>query len=91
MIVVGRSFAKTALVAVYVFVLRSSVPEDGSVMLVDGDDEERNEDVVVASRNLPWFSAYPQRGANVYAILKHQRLFITPAALEQLTERLTRL
>eukprot|EP00750_Incisomonas_marina_P002479 INCI12357.1.p1 GENE.INCI12357.1~~INCI12357.1.p1 ORF type:complete len:337 (+),score=72.69 INCI12357.1:270-1280(+) len=62
--------------------------EDGSVMLVDGDD--LNDNVATAARNLPWFSVYPQRGANVYAILKHHRLFVTRTALEELTERLTR-
>jgi large subunit ribosomal protein L4 len=70
--------------------------EDGSVMLVDGDEQYDADDddaypVAVAARNLPWVSVYPQRGANVYAILKHHRLFITREALDQLTERLTRL
>ena len=62
--------------------------EDGSVMFIDGDDVHEN--VEYASENLPWFSAYPQRGANVYAILKHHRLFLTRSGLEQLTDRLTR-
>ncbi len=66
--------------------------EDGSVMLVDGDEQYADDSAVtVAARNLPWVSVYPQRGANVYAILKHHRLFVTREALDELTERLTRL
>ena len=56
-------------------------------MLVEGDDNVGHE-LELACKNLPWLSLYPQRGANVYAILKHHRLILTPTALEELTGRL---
>jgi large subunit ribosomal protein L4 len=62
--------------------------KDGSIMLVDG--EAMNEHLALASRNLPWVAAYPQIGANVYAVVKNQRLLLTTEALQMLTERLTR-
>jgi large subunit ribosomal protein L4 len=62
--------------------------EEGSVMLVDGDKPSEN--LKLATQNIPWMTMYPQIGANVYAIVKHHRLFLTRDALELLTERLTR-
>lgn len=64
-------------------------PNGETVMLVDGDFE--NEKLVLAARNVKWISTYPQRGANVYSIVKHHKLIMTPAGLEAITARLLQL
>ena len=42
----------------------------------------------VAARNIPGLKVANSHGANVYDILKHEKLFITLAALEQIESRL---
>jgi large subunit ribosomal protein L4 len=56
---------------------------DGSerVFLITDDDLARR-----SARNLPWVTALPVAGLNVYDILRHQRLVIDAAALEPAKE-----
>jgi large subunit ribosomal protein L4 len=42
----------------------------------------------VAARNIPGLQVANSHGVNVYDILKHEKLFITLAALEQIEARL---
>ena len=44
----------------------------------------------VASGNLPRVKVLNQRGTNVYSVLKHEKLFLTLAAVTALEERLER-
>ena len=56
---------------------------DGSerVFLVTDDENARR-----AARNLPWVTALPVAGLNVYDILRHERLVIDAAVLEPARE-----
>lgn len=55
-------------------------------MLIDG--EQVDENLEVASGNLPHFNAFNYLHANVYAILKHKQLIITLDGLKALETRL---
>jgi large subunit ribosomal protein L4 len=57
----------------------------GSMLLIDGE-LERN--LTLAARNLPLVQLLPERGANVYDILRRDVLVLTRAAVQQLEERL---
>lgn len=57
----------------------------GATMIV-GD--ERDEPLLRASGNLHYLKVMPQRGANVYDILKREQLVLTTDAIAQLTARL---
>lgn len=57
-----------------------------SVLFIDGDLV--TEDFRRASANIPQIDLLPQLGANVYDIIRHERLVLTKAAVEQLQARL---
>ncbi len=57
-----------------------------NVLIVTGGEPERN--FALASRNLPRVDLLPQLGANVYDILRHEHLVLTPDAVQLLQERL---
>jgi large subunit ribosomal protein L4 len=57
-----------------------------SVLIIDG--EQVDEGFARAARNIPKVDVLPQRGANVYDILRRDRLVLTRAAAEQLEARL---
>jgi len=58
-----------------------------SALIIDGLD--LNEAVVRAARNVIGIDVLPQQGANVYDILRRDKLILTRAAVEKLVERLT--
>lgn len=59
----------------------------GDVLFVDGGDElETN--FALASRNLPLVDLLPVAGANVYDILRRDKLVLTTEAVRRLEERL---
>lgn len=57
-----------------------------SALIVDGSEIDRN--FQLAARNIPGVDLLPQRGANVYDILRRDTLVLTRQAVEQLQERL---
>jgi len=57
-----------------------------SALFIDGP--ELDENFILALRNLPKFDVLPSQGANVYDILRRDKLVLTKAALEQLEARL---
>ncbi|MEA1938479.1 MAG: 50S ribosomal protein L4 [Pseudomonadota bacterium] len=57
-----------------------------SVLFIAGDEIDRNFELSV--RNLPAIDLLPQCGANVYDILRRDRLVLTREAAEKLQERL---
>ena len=57
-----------------------------SVLIIDGAELDTN--LVRAAGNLAGIDLLPQQGANVYDILRRDRLVLTKAAVEQLQERL---
>jgi large subunit ribosomal protein L4 len=56
-----------------------------SVLLIDADLDEN---IRLSSRNLHKIYTLPQIGANVYDIVRHDRVIISKAAVEALQERL---
>ncbi len=56
------------------------------VLIVTGGEPDAN--FRLAARNLPKVQLLPQIGANVYDILRHEHLVLTPDAVERLQERL---
>ncbi len=56
------------------------------VLIVTGGEPDPN--FRLAARNLPKVQLLPQIGANVYDILRHEHLVLTPDAVERLQERL---
>ncbi|MDI9408674.1 MAG: 50S ribosomal protein L4 [Candidatus Pacebacteria bacterium] len=57
-----------------------------SVLFIDGT--EVTENFRRAAANIPKIDVLPQQGANVYDIIRHDRLVMTKAAVEQLEARL---
>lgn len=57
-----------------------------SALIVDGTELDRN--FMLATRNLPGIDVLPQKGANVFDILRRDTLILTREAVEQLQERL---
>ena len=57
-----------------------------SVLIIDGSTVD--EGLARAARNLPRVDVLPQRGANVYDILRRDRLVLTREAVRQLEARL---
>jgi large subunit ribosomal protein L4 len=57
-----------------------------SALVVESAELEQN--FARASRNLPRVVAMPAVGANVYDILRHDRLVLSKAAVQALEERL---
>ncbi|MGH6988674.1 MAG: 50S ribosomal protein L4 [Stellaceae bacterium] len=57
-----------------------------SVLIIDGPGLDQN--FVRAVRNLPRVDVLPQEGANVYDILRRDKLVLTRSAIEQLEARL---
>ena len=57
-----------------------------SALIVDGAEVDRN--FMLATRNIPGVDVLPQRGANVFDILRRDTLVLTREAVEQLQERL---
>lgn len=57
-----------------------------SALILDGDEVDRN--FALAARNLPLIDVLPQRGANVYDILRRDTLVVTRDAIAQLEARL---
>ncbi len=58
----------------------------GNVLIIDG--EAVDEGFARAARNLPHVDVLPQQGANVYDILRRDKLVLTQAAVEKLEARL---
>jgi large subunit ribosomal protein L4 len=57
-----------------------------SALIIDG--AELNEQFCLAARNIIGVDILPEQGANVYDILRRQKLVLTKAAVEKLEERL---
>ena len=57
-----------------------------SALIVGGAELDRN--MVLATRNIPGIDLLPQKGANVFDILRRDTLVLTREAVEQLQERL---
>ena len=57
-----------------------------SALIVDGAELDRN--FMLATRNIPGIDLLPQKGANVFDILRRDTLVLTRDAVEQLQERL---
>jgi large subunit ribosomal protein L4 len=57
-----------------------------SALVIDGD--EVNNGFALAARNIVGLDVLPQQGANVYDILRREKLVLTKAAAEKLVERL---
>ncbi|MFN7039414.1 MAG: 50S ribosomal protein L4 [Alphaproteobacteria bacterium] len=57
-----------------------------NVLIIDGD--QINDNFKKASANIVGLDLLPQKGANVYDIVKHDALILTNKAIEELTERL---
>lgn len=57
-----------------------------SALIVAGGEVDRN--FVLATRNIPGVDCLPQKGANVFDILRRDTLVLTREAVEQLQERL---
>lgn len=58
----------------------------GSALFVCGEEMDRN--FALATRNIPHINVLPCDGANVYDILRHEKLVLTKDAVENLTKRL---
>lgn len=56
------------------------------VLFIDG--AEVNKNFLLAASNIPYVDALPTQGANVYDILRAEKLVLTKAAVESLMERL---
>lgn len=56
------------------------------VLFIDGGEVNRN--FLLAANNIPYVDALPTQGANVYDILRAEKLVLTKAAVESLMERL---
>ena len=52
------------------------------------DGAQINENFMLAANNIPYVDVLPTQGANVYDILRAEKLVLTKAAVESLTERL---
>ena len=50
--------------------------------------EQPNPTVEASARNLPGVSVHPERGLNIYDMLRHQSLLLTRAALDAIQARL---
>ena len=50
--------------------------------------EERNENLEMSSRNVPWVKVMRYEGLNVYDILKHDHLFLVRSAIQKIEEAL---
>ena len=59
---------------------------DASTLVIDGPEPDRN--FTLAARNLPTVQVMPGEGANVYDILRRDKLVLTRRAVEHLQERL---
>lgn len=57
-----------------------------SALFIDG--AEVNKNFLLAANNIPHIDVLPTQGANVYDILRAEKLVLTKAAVERLTERL---
>lgn len=57
-----------------------------SALIIDGD--EVNNGFALAARNIIGLDVLPQQGANVYDILRREKLVLTKVAAEKLVERL---
>ena len=57
-----------------------------SALIVGGAELDRN--FMLAARNIPGIDLLPQKGANVFDILRRDTLVLTREAVEQLQERL---
>lgn len=57
-----------------------------NALFIDGS--EVNENFLLAAHNIPNINVLPTQGANVYDILRADKLVLTKAAVESLTERL---
>jgi len=58
----------------------------GTALVIDGD--EVNNGFALAARNIVGLDVLPQQGANVYDILRREKLVLTKAGAEKLVERL---
>ena len=56
------------------------------VLFIDGTEVNKN--FLLAANNIPYVDALPTQGANVYDILRAEKLVLTKAAVESLMERL---
>ncbi len=57
-----------------------------SALIVDSEELDGN--LMLATRNIPGIDLLPQMGANVFDILRRDKLVLTRTAVEQLQERL---
>ena len=57
-----------------------------SALIVDSEELDGN--LILATRNIPGIDLLPQMGANVFDILRRDKLVLTRTAVEQLQERL---
>ena len=57
-----------------------------NALIIDGVEVDAN--FLMAARNLPHIDVLPSQGANVYDILRRDKLVLTRAAVAQLEERL---
>jgi large subunit ribosomal protein L4 len=57
-----------------------------SALIIDGAEVDRN--FILSARNIPNIDVLPERGANVYDILRRDTLVLTKRAVEQLQDRL---
>ncbi|WP_339865548.1 50S ribosomal protein L4 [Paremcibacter congregatus] len=57
-----------------------------NALFIDGAEVNRN--FLLAASNIPYVDVLPTQGANVYDILRADKLVLSKAALESLTERL---
>ncbi|MGE0611626.1 MAG: 50S ribosomal protein L4 [Hyphomicrobiales bacterium] len=57
----------------------------GSALIIDGAEVEKN--VGLAARNIPGIDVLPVQGLNVYDILRRDKLVLTRAAIDAITER----
>jgi large subunit ribosomal protein L4 len=55
-------------------------------LIVGGAELDRN--FLLAARNIPGIDLLPQKGANVFDILRRDTLVLTREAVEQIQERL---
>ncbi|MEO5366271.1 MAG: 50S ribosomal protein L4 [Magnetococcus sp. WYHC-3] len=67
-----------------VSILRALQAEQSTLIITAGED--RN--VLLSSRNIPRVNVLPDVGANVYDILRHEKLILTQGVLALLEERL---
>ena len=60
---------------------------DGSVLVIDGAEVDQN--FRLAAGNIIGLDVLPTAGANVYDILRHDKVFLTTDAVAAIEERLS--